>query len=662
MEYVEIAIPVPLKRTFTYSVPDGVEARVGSLAVLPFGHRTMTGIVMGASSSRGNVKIKNIIEVLHSAPVFSQKMVDLLKWIADYYCAPIGEVCKAALPLEFSRRTKKKREVMPKDTIIDDVFLSAPEFKLKDSQAKAYETLKSEVRSQKFGTTLLHGITGSGKTEVYLRLFEDVLKTGKEAIFLVPEIGLTPQVLGRLTARFGDLIAISHSGLTPAKRAYEWKRMQDGSAKIVIGTRSAIFAPFKNLGIIVVDEEHDSSYKQDESPRYNGRDVAVMRAKMENIPCVLGSATPSIESFANAKNGKYHYLHLPDRPTGALLPDVDVVDMREVNAGSVLSPQLIGAIGEALTRKEQTMLFLNKRGFASFILCQECGHTYTCPNCNITLTYHKHENTLLCHYCDYKTPPPQKCEKCGSSRVIPLGTGTEKIETELKNYFPKAKVERLDRDTTTKVGVRPKILSNMKQGSTDILIGTQMITKGHDFPNVTLVGVIDADMSLNFPDFRAPERTFQLVTQVAGRSGRANRKGTVIVQTFMPEHYAIAAAQTHDFFRFFDEEMPARRELGYPPFGRLALIRIQGLKEKMVETSAKDLFRKLSTINYKPLTVLGPAPAPLAKVRGKFRWHILIRSGDIKAVRQMIDRVAECESGLPKGIKVIVDVDPINML
>lgn len=670
MNFVQVAIAVPLPQLFTYSVPEGMNALPGSRVFVPFHHRTVVGYVidvsqdrtLAGSRDRKTFEIKSIHEVAEGGPVFSAKMLELIRWMSDYYCVSIGEMCKTALPALLTKRTKKsKNSRQLKETIIDDIFLSAPNFKLIPSQENAYKEIKSQISDLKFQTTLLHGITGSGKTEVYLRLFADVLESGKSALFLVPEIGITPQAVGRLTARFGDKVAVYHSGLTDARRLHEWQRMKDGKAKIVIGTRSAVFAPFENLGLIVVDEEHDPSYKQDENPRYNGRDVAVMRAKIENIPCVLGSATPSIESFSNTKSKKYHYIHLPDRPTGGLLPDVEIVDMREVPKGAALSPQMINAIGESLEKKEQIILFLNRRGFANFVLCTDCGHAYLCPNCNITLAYHKYEKQLLCHFCEYHSPLPNHCVKCNSVNVKQIGTGTEKIESEIKQYFPKAKVERFDRDTTLKVGARPKILHSMKSKETDVLIGTQMVTKGHDFPNVTLVGVIDADLSLNFPDFRAPERTFQLITQVAGRAGRGDLKGKVVVQTYSPEHYAIKSASHHDFFEFCNEELPQRKELMYPPFGRLALIKIQGANNSVCEKYANDIF-KLITNHKSPVTFLGPSPAPISKIRSNYRWHILAKSNDIKGIRHVSELVNRLAVKPPRGIKVMVDVDPINML
>jgi primosomal protein N' (replication factor Y) len=372
-----------------------------------------------------------------------------------------------------------------------------------------------------------------------------------------------------------------------------------------------------------------------------------------------------MESFANFRNGKYHYIHLPERPTGAPLPNVEVVDMKGVPKGANLSPRTVASISEALARGEQAILFLNRRGFASVVICGECGAAFTCPNCNITYAYHKYEGRLKCHYCDAGIVSPKRCDKCGSVNIRQLGIGTERIEEEIKGYFPKARVARFDRDVTLKAGARPKILADMKKGKIDILIGTQMITKGHDFPNVTLVGVLDADLSLNFPDFRAPERTFQLITQAAGRSGRRDMAGEVIVQTFTPEHYAISAAREHDFVRFYESELPFRRELGYPPFGRVALFKIQGSSEAGVKQFSHALFDALSgflraTGHRSPATILGPSPAPIAKLRNKYRWQIMVRSADIAGIQKAISQALAFP--VPRGIKLSIDMDSVNMM
>ena len=665
MSHAEIAIAIPLRRTFFYEVPEKTEILVGSRVIVPFGNRSMVGYVMGVSKDLSSpvANIKKISSVCDDEPVFSKDMVELLKWMADYYCLGIGETCKAALPKALASVPKvKKQSRTLKKTAADGGVFSAPDVILNAGQAAAFKDIKKQIDAGGFQTTLIHGITGSGKTEVYLRLFKEAIDSGKSAIFLVPEIGMTPQAVGRLTSRFGDKVAVYHSALTDARRLYEWKRMQSGEARVVIGTRSAVFAPFKDLGLIVIDEEHDASYKQDEAPRYNGRDSAIMRAKIGGIPCVLGSATPSMESFSHARSKKYRYIHLSERPTGGALPEVEVVDMREVPKGAFYSPQLIGALADSLSRKEQAIIFLNRRGFASFVLCRDCGEAMSCPNCNIALTYHQDGDFLLCHYCDYKVKQPPRCPKCGGGDVGRLGVGTQKIESELKGLFPKARIERFDRDTAAQAGFRTKVLSEMRSGKIDILVGTQMVTKGHDFPGVTCVGIIDADMSLNFPDFRSAEKTFQLLSQVAGRAGRAENPGRVIIQTYMPDHYAIQASQGHDFAKFFDEEIGLRKELAYPPHGRLALIKLKGLNGRLVEEVARQVATRLASSATDGTKVLGPAPSPIAKVRGKYRWHILIKGRDHLSVRRVINYLDSISNIIPSGVGLARDIDPVNLL
>lgn len=662
MSFVQVAISVPVRQPFTYKIPQGMDVKIGDRLFVPFGKRNVVGFAIGKTTKGEEIKIKEILEKPDAEQVFTEKMVELIKWMADYYFVPVGEMFRSAIPNLLLKNSKRKRRMLNniEETIIDGAFYSESNVVLTDEQDKVYNELRKSVLDFGFNTTLLHGVTGSGKTEIYIRLFEDVIGQGRSVIFLVPEIGMTPQTVGRITSYFKDKVSVYHSDLTDARRLHEWNRMKNGGAQIVVGTRSAVFAPFKKLGLIVVDEEHDPSYKQDENPRYNGRDTAVMRAKIEGISCILGSATPSIDSFANFKKNKYRYLSLSGRPTGVKMPEVEIVDMKEAPRGVNLSPQLIGEMAAARNRKEQSMLFINRRGFASFVLCEECGTPLNCPNCNITLAYHRSENCLMCHYCDTRVREFSRCKKCGSHRLKMFGSGTEKIEDEIRSIFPDAIIERLDRDVTSKSGARSKVLSKMKLGQIDILIGTQMITKGHDFPNVSLVGVLDADLSLNFPDFRAAERTFQLITQVAGRAGRSNQIGKVVVQTYMPEHYSIQSAGRHDFFEFCNNELPAREELSYPPFGKIILIKISGTNGAKVGKFAQYLVDKAK--KDKALSILGPTQAPIARLRNKYRWQILLKSKNIDVLRRSAEAFIRLSERPPSGIKVAVDVDPINML
>ncbi|MDY7032693.1 MAG: primosomal protein N' [Thermodesulfobacteriota bacterium] len=531
------------------------------------------------------------------------------------------------------------------------------------------------IKSEKFSPFLLYGVTGSGKTEIYLRAVEEVLQLGKEAIILVPEISLTAQLLSRFRSRFGNNIALFHSRLSEGERYDQWRRIHRKEVKVAIGVRSAIFVPFENLGVIVVDEEHDTSYKQDERLRYSARDLALVRGKLTSSAVILGSATPSLESYYNSQTGKFVPLSLPTRIENRPLPSVEIVDMRqEVRRGFsdcfIFSRKLIDAIEETLLRKEQILLFLNRRGFASFILCERCGSIIKCPNCSVSLVYHLNVKSLYCHYCDYSMQVPDRCPECNDKAVRSFGLGTESVALEVKKVFPNARVARMDRDTTTRKNSHHRILKSLENGEVDILIGTQMITKGHDLSRVTLVGVVSADTSLGFPDFRASERTFQLLTQVAGRAGRGDLPGRVIIQTFNPGHYSIQQAKSHNFIEFYKEEINFRRELNYPPFSRLVNFRILGNDRKKtkeyadeLEEITKDLLERNEKYRSQ-MEFLGPVVAPLEKLRGKYRWQMMVKGQNPDLLhsfgKEMLQKSALRIKG--KGVTLSIDVDPINML
>ncbi len=674
MLYAQIAIPKSMPRTLTYAVPAGRKIVPGQRVSVPFHNRLVAGYVISLehkpASGLDPEKIKEIADILDDEPVFSQAALKLISWMSGYYCSPIGEVCRSALPPRFSqvKGPKLTRPMAPHEATSE--MVAHPEFKLTGDQKRAFDAIMGQLRSPSPKPILLHGITGSGKTEVYLRAFEEIGKTGGQGLALIPEISLTPQIVKRFRDRFGDKIAVYHSGLTEAQRQSQWEKMRKGEVFAAVGTRSALFAPFQNLKIIVVDEEHDSSYKQDEGLLYNARDCAVMRAKLEGTVIVLGSATPSVESFANARAEKYLYCNLSERATGAKLPSIEIVDMRchtPQKKGS-LAAATIKAIEETLARKEQTLLFLNRRGFANFLICQACGHVFSCPNCDISLTHHMSPPRLLCHYCDYQVPAPDTCPTCQGCGIIPMGRGTQKLEEELTALFPDARIARLDSDTTSKVQSRKTFLSKMQKGEIDILIGTQLIAKGHDFPNVTLVGVVDADVALHLPDFRSFERTFQILTQVSGRAGRADKPGHVIIQTYQPEHSALIHARDHDYNAFFEKEHEHRKALRYPPFARVANFKFSGNNmeetEKAAETALKILKEKRKTCKLeKEIDLLGPAPAPLKKVRGKFRYQLLIKAANAGKLASILT-AAHCPiiQAIPRGCRIVVDVDPINML
>lgn len=548
---------------------------------------------------------------------------------------------------------------------------TAPE--LARDQQKALSEIERSISAGGFSPYLLHGVTGSGKTEVYLRAIERVLEAGRQAIVLVPEISLTPQLISRFKKRFRKGIALLHSGLSPGERYDQWRRILREEVSIAIGARSAVFAPFKRLGIVVVDEEHETSFKQEEKLKYNARDLAVIRAKMADALLILGSATPSIESFFNTiQTQKFRYLHLPRRIGSSVLPTVEIIDMRlERDDGGhpVLSRKLKEALLFNAGRGHQSLLFLNRRGFANFILCRECGWTDRCPNCSVTLTYHAVGRRLQCHHCGLARPAPGECPQCKGYSLYPLGIGTQRIENEILALLPSARIARMDRDTTTRKGAYHRIVQAMESRKIDILIGTQMIVKGHDFPNITLVGIICADTVLHFPDFRATERTFQLLTQAAGRAGRGEEAGRVIIQTFNPDHYGIQKAKDQDFLSFYQEEILHRQELGYPPFSRLANLRIHGHSLERTQAFAEHLGRVGARLIRKKrkfygghIDLLGPCSAPLSKVKGRHRWQLLVKSGRSERLHRFLNELVREAEGEAVGVRVEVDVDPINLM
>lgn len=564
-------------------------------------------------------------------------------------------------------------EESPRTPMRPSGFPLQQSIRLNVSQQAAVDQVVSALERKAFAPFLLHGVTGSGKTEVYLRIIEKAIAQKKGAIVLVPEIALTAQLVARFHSRFGEAAALFHSGLSPGERYDEWRRIRDGKAQIAIGVRSAIFAPFEAVGVIIVDEEHDPSYKQEEGVRYHARDTALVRGKQSNAVVVLGSATPSFESFYNAKTGKYHLLPLPGRIDARPLPAVAVVDLRKKEdwVRPFLTRSLLSAMEKRLEDQEQTLLFLNRRGFSPSLLCPDCGHLPQCIRCSVSLTFHKKLQKLVCHYCGFQLVPPTACSVCQGVRLIHLGMGTEQVEEEIRRRFPTARVARMDRDTTQKKEAHHQILTAMAQREVDILIGTQMITKGHDFPNVTLVGVLCADLSLHFPDFRSSERTFQLLAQVAGRAGRGDRPGEVIIQTFQPEHESIAAATTHDYLGFYEREIAFRKEMGYPPFCRFTLLLFSHSEEKRVIDRAAALAKELEKGLPPPkkgeaergVTLLGPAPAPLMRLRGEYRYQILLKGKDQKKIaavlKEGLNRWKQMER---KGVRLEVNVDPQNFV
>jgi primosomal protein N' (replication factor Y) len=830
--YCDVAVPVPLDATFTYSIPEDQTGPVlGGRVIVPFREKRMCGVVTEVHDREPSFQAKPIQQVLDATPALASELMQLGRWIAQYYIAPIGEVLRTMLPLsaEFrraagyritdkglealhtastagsSRRTKLEPEQQMREyavlnrladgelmreaalrsasgasravltgllrkkwieredlsgvrdasrteqiarlvgglkpagdknkdvngtaeavplqsqtklnanqrTIVD-YLLQQPEqraqvsairelvvprttlqtlvrrgiveiteepvafhvsglkprkleFLFNSAQKAALKAIGEAVDFGKFSAMLLHGVTGSGKTAVYLSAMQAMLAKGRSAILLVPEIGLTPAVAADLHQIFGDEVAILHSALSDDERAEQWKRIRSGECHIVVGTRSAVFAPVTDLALLVVDEEHDHSYKQEETPRYHARDVAVMRAKIADAVVVLGSATPSLETYYNAQQGKYRLLELSERIEQRPLPEVEIIDMRgefqRTKKDDVLSQKLIEALGERLERGEQAMVLLNRRGYSAFVLCRECGETVQCKNCAIAMTYHKREHRLVCHYCGFIRPAPKTCPKCGSEYVQYLGTGVEKLEHLLHGMFPQARIGRLDRDTVRGRDDLERVLSQLHAGEIDLLVGTQMIAKGHDIPNVTLVGVVGSDAALGFPDFRAAERTFQLLTQVAGRAGRGSTPGKVVLQTFFPEHYAIQFAAAHDYRGFYEKEARFRSWMHYPPFNAVSnvLVRSPNLQEALAWSGI--LGKWFQSTRLEGVRVMGPAAAPIVRLKNEYRYHFLLKSASRErmngVLRAMIDHAMEHK--IPRT-NLVVDVDALSLV
>jgi len=723
---VAVAAPLKTTLSYLVPAALRERAQVGSRLQVPLGRRQATGFVLQLSSGSAD-GLKPISALLDAEPLFPASLVPLLRRAADYYLHPIGGVVRTAMPAGLGGggappilsaryyrlaahapaegpRGARQRELLEAVATAGEISLEqlrsafdAPHAalnrlvelgylaeesreKLRDpflswevaadtppaltaAQQAALEQLQAPLRQGGFVPALLFGVTGSGKTEVYLRAIAEVLETGRQALVLVPEIALTPQLVGRFRARFRgerQRIAVLHSGLSDGERYDAWRAIARGEAEIVIGARSAIFAPLSGLGVIVVDEEHEASYKQSEGFRYHARDLALLRGQLEQVPVLLGSATPALTSFERAVGGQTLLLELDRRAGGQPLPQVEMIDMTGQEFGTVLSAELDAALEQNLAAGQQALLLLNRRGFAPYLLCADCGLTFRCPNCEITLTFHRGERALRCHYCDFHQPPPDICPRCQGNQLDPEGVGTERLEAQLRERFPDARIARMDRDAMAAKGAHRKLVEAVASGEVDILVGTQMIAKGHDFPGVTLVGVVNADATLNFPDFRAAERTFALLAQVAGRAGRGALPGRVLVQTYAPEHYALQAAAGHDYRSFCSEERQAREELGYPPFGHLVNLVFSGNRREQVERAAQGLATALAR-SAGPCEVLGPAPCLLARLRGRWRFQVLLKAGRRAALRERLPEVERLSRDLPAGVQLAVDVDPVDM-
>jgi primosomal protein N' (replication factor Y) len=604
-----------------------------------------------------------------------REIVDFLKERGESSLSLLRETFRHAPSTTRSLEKKgviksSSREVYRKPTEISMIGITNEAKTLTGEQQTALDAIVQGISSGTYMPYLLHGVTGSGKTEVYFSAIKEVLKLNGSVILLVPEIALTPQLLSRIKEKFDDKdIAVLHSGISQSEKYDEWRRIQKGEAKIVVGVRSAIFAPLCNLRLIIVDEEHDTSYKQDDRITYNARNLALVRAMLNSVTVILGSATPGIQTYYNTRERNFRYLSLTKRIDNRPLPRVDIIDMKgeRTDAGSVpiVSRCLKEALEETLQSGKQTLLFLNRRGYTTFLYCLDCGYIFKCLNCSVSMTHHIEDSTLRCHYCNYTVKAPPICPECRGHRINSYGVGTEKVEGEIKSLFPEARVERMDSDTTQKRGAYVRILKELDRGDIDILIGTQMITKGHDYPNVTLVGVLSADTSLNIPDFRAAERTFQVLTQVSGRGGRGDTPGRVIVQTFNPDHYPIQRAREHDCLGFYADEISIRRELGYPPFSRMVNFRISSLRRESAMRCASKvalIARQLccnGNMDNK-VKIMGPAEAPIAKIKGRHRWHMLLMGENVSTLHRLTrDILANTKA---TDSTITVDVDPINFL
>ena len=712
-----------IDKTFTYKINKEQLPllKVGMRVVVPFGKQTLEGFVLKIYENKDvslENKLKEIISIVDTYPILNEELLTLGKYISKTTLCSLMTSYQAMLPkalkakkkvnmtpkydtyicinygmynndikfnasqekiLELLKENKKvKKEVLNKISVSSvntllkkNILLEEKEenyrynlineekikFNLNEEQQKVYKEIFNSINTNE--TFLLYGVTGSGKTNVYMKVIEDVIKNNKTAILLVPEISLTPQIIKRFTSYFSN-IAVLHSGLSDGEKYDEWRKINEGKVNIVIGARSAIFAPLKNIGVIIIDEEHSQTYKQENNPRYNAIDIAKERCKYHNCPLILGSATPSLESFARAKKGVYKLLELKNRYNNNSLPKVEIIDMNKEfkKASGYFSNTLIDQIKETLERNEQVILFLNRRGYSSFLTCSSCGYVEKCPNCDISLTYHKSSNMLRCHYCGYATKRKKLCPKC-QEEFKDYGIGTEKVEEELKSLIKDAKIIRMDVDTTTTKNAHSKIINSFLEEKYNILVGTQMIAKGLDFPNVTLVGVLNADIGLNFPDFRSSETTFSLLNQVLGRSGRGNKEGKVLIQTFNPEHYAIAYTKNHDYLGFYNEEMKIRKILKYPPYYYICSIKIISKDYNLASKSSYDVVNYLKQ-NIKNEIILGPSVCNVFKLNNNYRFQIIIKYKDVNNILEYLTNI-EHHYFNKKDIKIEIDFNPLKL-
>lgn len=640
MKYFNVAVPIDKFCLFTYKGKEDLELKQGSVVRIPFRNKTLEGVVIEEGKSyKGAREIKEKILDL------PRDLFKLCLWISDYYVCPIGLVFSFCLP-PIMKKVKKFKEYPKKKSTI----------KLNPSQKRAYKRIMTAVNDEHFETFLLFGVTGSGKTEIYLRLMEHVLKKEKSVLYMTPEISMIPQVIERIRDRFGIGETYNYKSSRGMRYSY-WLNALNGNLKIGVGSRMSVFSPFKNLGLIIVDEEHSDSYRQDDlKPRFSGRDVAVMRGKIGNFPVVLGSATPSIESFYNSEIGKYQLLELPKRPEGMDLPEVKVVDPE----GKIFSEEMEKEIEKTLNSEKPSriILFLNRRGYSPYGKCYNCGWVARCKYCDICLTLHKKTNSLLCHHCGYRTEKIENCPVCGK-KVSYLGWGTQRIEEEIEKKYSSYNIKRMDTDSISGRHAHEELYGKLKKGEIQILLGTQMVTKGLDLPDIGFVGVVSADTALNFPDFRATEKTFQLLSQVAGRAGRGE-KGKVLIQSSNPKHYAIRNLLTHNYSAFYKEEIEFRKSAGYPPFLKLARIIIRSKEIKKAENASNQVKKTIESMREAKRTILlGPVACPIGKIGSYFRFHILLKSKKGVVLQPILRKIYGIKI---KSVKISLEIDPVNML
>ncbi len=683
--FADVAFNRPIE-PLTYEVPRGIDVKPGMRVRANLRNRDSVGIVYRLADETRLTRVKEIEEVFDREPVLNEDLFETARWLAHYYLCSIGEALWTIVPKGIKRRDRKLQ--------FQDDFPPETGFLLTSDQERVLEVLLQPLKTGTGENFLLHGVTGSGKTEIYLRIIHEVVRRDLGAILLVPEISLTPQTVRYFSRRVGDTLALLHSRLTKAEKINEWYRILSGEKRIVIGARSAIFAPLDRIGIIIIDEEHETSYKSDETPRYSARSVAFFRSKRHNASLVLGSATPSVESYYLAKQQKLKLLHLPERVLNQKLPKTHISDLRKARSEKYVSRPLLGAIEARLRRSEQIILFLNRRGFSPHVYCENCGHVFRCENCDITLTYHKHMGKMICHYCGYSISPPDSCPNCGYEGIGFSGFGTEKIEKILNEHYPGAVIVRMDTDTVKKRTAISQILTAFAKKQIDILLGTQIVSKGLHFPNVTLVGVLNADIPLNFPDFRAAERTFNLITQVSGRAGRSEKGGEVIIQTYNPVHYAIQTAKSQDYEEFFTREIKFRQALNYPPFCRIIRLVFRGrnaaylmdlgrnavsfLTDRLQTAGTPDGKRSaengstLSEISagvqssrrkthLSSVSMLGPIECPISRMKTYNRIHVIIKTSKIGPVLPLIKDFQQSVR-IQADCYMEIDIDPISML